>query len=129
MDIPVVKRRTIRRKKIMPREKTADEPLTLEQELKRSMLECIDRFQQEIDTHYEGIECISDRFAALEHSILIENLETEFPKFVQSLVENYNELSACILTEIPRLNRFLKVAKVPKADSLGWTFLTFLVCD
>ncbi|GBO21928.1 hypothetical protein AVEN_30548-1 [Araneus ventricosus] len=44
------KRRTVRRKKIMPGEKAAEEPLTLDQELKRSMLECIDRFQQEINT-------------------------------------------------------------------------------
>ncbi|GBM06889.1 hypothetical protein AVEN_147831-1 [Araneus ventricosus] len=63
MDIPVVKRRTVRRKKIMPGEKAADEPLTLDQELKRSMLDCIGRFHQEIDTRCEGMECISDRFA------------------------------------------------------------------
>ncbi|GBL74547.1 hypothetical protein AVEN_235470-1 [Araneus ventricosus] len=39
MGIPVVRRRTVWRKKIMPGEKAADEPLTLEQELKRSMLD------------------------------------------------------------------------------------------
>ncbi|GBO32981.1 hypothetical protein AVEN_64274-1 [Araneus ventricosus] len=111
----------------MPREKAADEPLTLHQELKRSKLYCIDRFQQEIDTRCEGMECISDRFAVLEPNNLIETSEIELSKFVQSLVENYNELSADgILTEIPRLRRFLKVAKVPKEESLGWTSLRFL---
>ncbi|GBL87590.1 hypothetical protein AVEN_165193-1 [Araneus ventricosus] len=85
-DIPVVKR-TVRRKKIMPREKAADEPLTLDQELKMSMLECIDKFQQETETRCEGIECISDWFAVFEPSNLIETSETELPKFVQSLVE------------------------------------------
>ncbi|GBM95079.1 hypothetical protein AVEN_111035-1 [Araneus ventricosus] len=111
----------------MPREKAADEPLTLEQEPKRSMLECIDRFQQEIDTRSEGMECISDRYAVLEPSNLIETSETELPKFLQSLFQNCNELSADgILAEIPLLRRFLKASKVPKADSLGWSSLRFL---
>ncbi|GBM35499.1 hypothetical protein AVEN_257197-1 [Araneus ventricosus] len=91
------------------------------------MLACIDRFQQEIDTSCEGMECITDRFAVLEPSNLIETSENAIPKFVQSLVENYYELSADgILTEIPHLRKFLKVAKVPKEESLGWTSLRFL---
>ncbi|GBN52574.1 hypothetical protein AVEN_244274-1 [Araneus ventricosus] len=114
-------KRAVRRKKIMPGEKAADEQLTLDQELKMYMLECIDRFQQEIDTVCEGLECISDRFAVLEPSNFIETSETELPKFVQRLVENYSELSADgILTEIPRLRRFLKTAKVLKEESLRW---------
>ncbi|GBL84715.1 hypothetical protein AVEN_191159-1 [Araneus ventricosus] len=83
MDISVVKTRTVRRKKIMPVEKTADEPQTLDQDLKRSMLECIDRFQQEIDKRCKSIECISDRFAVLEPNNLIKTSETELPKFVK----------------------------------------------
>ncbi|GBL80529.1 hypothetical protein AVEN_225227-1 [Araneus ventricosus] len=39
MWIPIIKRRAVRRKKIIPAEKAADEPLTLDQKLKRSMLE------------------------------------------------------------------------------------------
>ncbi|GBL78799.1 hypothetical protein AVEN_65333-1 [Araneus ventricosus] len=72
------------------------------------------------------MECISDRFAVLEHSNMIETSETELLKFVQILVENYNELSSYgILTEIPRLRRFLKAARVPKEESLDWTSLRF----
>ncbi|GBO06472.1 hypothetical protein AVEN_30766-1 [Araneus ventricosus] len=83
------------------------------------MLECIDRFQQEIDTPCESMQCISDRFAVLESGNRIETSETELPNFVQSLVENYNELPVNgIFTEIPRLRRFLKAAKVPKEESL-----------
>ncbi|GBM24550.1 hypothetical protein AVEN_217127-1 [Araneus ventricosus] len=77
------------------------------------------------------MECISYRFAVLERSNLIETSEIELPKFVQTLVENYNELPADgIRTEIPRLRRFLKAAKVPKEESLGLTsskFLEFVV--
>ncbi|GBM00115.1 hypothetical protein AVEN_176366-1 [Araneus ventricosus] len=84
------------------------------------MLECIGKFQQEIDTRCEGMECISYRFAVLEPSNLIETSEAELPKFVQILVENYNELSAdSILTKIPSLRRLLKAAKAPKEQSVG----------
>lgn len=47
------------------------------------------------------------------------DLETEFPKFVQSLVGNYDELSADgILNAILRLRGFLKAAKFQKKDLL-----------
>ncbi|GBL77752.1 hypothetical protein AVEN_152965-1 [Araneus ventricosus] len=68
--VPVVKIRTARRKKIMPREKAADKPLTLDHELKRSMLKCIDRFQQEIHTRCQGMDCISDLRAQESDRIL-----------------------------------------------------------
>ncbi|GBM63365.1 hypothetical protein AVEN_185472-1 [Araneus ventricosus] len=90
----------------------------------KSMFECIDRLQQEINTRCEVMECISDGFAVLECSNLIETSETELPTFVHSVVENYNHLSADgILTEIPGLKRFLKAAKVRKEECLGWTSL------
>ncbi|GBM66597.1 hypothetical protein AVEN_73213-1 [Araneus ventricosus] len=112
MVFPVVKRRFVRRKKINTGEKAADEPLTLDKELKRSMLECLDRSEKEIYTRCEGMECISDLFAVLEPSNLIETSKTELPKFVQSLVENYYELSADgILTEILRIRGFLRASR------------------
>ena len=43
MDIPFVKRRTVRKKKNMPGEKGPDEPLTFDQKVKRSMLQCIEK--------------------------------------------------------------------------------------
>ncbi|GBM21733.1 hypothetical protein AVEN_118267-1 [Araneus ventricosus] len=124
MDIPVVKKRTIRRKAILPREKATDEPLTLDQELKWSVLKCIDRFQQEIDTRCEGMKFITNRFAVMEPSNRIETSETELSKFLQSLVENYYELSADgVLTKIPRIRRFRKSRQSSKRR--GWTSLRF----
>ncbi|GBO32914.1 hypothetical protein AVEN_1493-1 [Araneus ventricosus] len=47
MGIPVVKRRTVQEDvNIMPGQKAADEPLTLDQELKRLMLEYIEGFNK-----------------------------------------------------------------------------------
>ncbi|KAJ8871909.1 hypothetical protein PR048_028249 [Dryococelus australis] len=66
MDIPLLKRRTIRKKKMMSGEKAQYVPLTLNEELKRSMLEFIDRFYyQEIDTCCKKMESISAQFAVL----------------------------------------------------------------
>jgi len=42
----------------MPGEKAADEPLTLEELKKISMLEFIDTFRQEINTRCQGMEGI-----------------------------------------------------------------------
>ncbi|GBM70212.1 hypothetical protein AVEN_60138-1 [Araneus ventricosus] len=88
------------------------------------MLECIDRFQQEINTRCEGMECISNRFAVLEPSNLIETSETELPKFVQSSVVNYNYLSEVYRNFTPK--KMSKNHQVPKEESLGWTSLRFL---
>lgn len=127
MGIPVEKSRNIRKKKMMPGEKAADETLTLHQELRRSMLECIDRFQQEIDTRCRNMERISDRFAVLEPRNLITTSEKELPMIVKCLIDNYDEISEDgILAEIPRLRRFLQAANVPKEESLGWTSLRVL---
>ncbi|GBL78210.1 hypothetical protein AVEN_164120-1 [Araneus ventricosus] len=82
MGIPVVKSRTVRRKKIIPEEKAAVEPMTLDQEMKWSLLDCIDKFQKAIHTRCEGMECISDRFAVLVPCNLIKISEIEFKKFV-----------------------------------------------
>ena len=57
--IPLAKRRNIKRKKLMPGEKAAREPLTLEEELKISILECIDTFKREINTRCQSMEKIS----------------------------------------------------------------------
>ena len=70
---------------------------------------------------------MSDLFQNLQPTNLIKTSETDLPKFAQSLVENYNVLSAeDMLKEIAHLRRFLKSAKVTNEESLGCTSLSFL---
>lgn len=57
----------------MSGEKTADELMTLDEGLKSSILECIDKVLTRNRYSCEGMECISDWFAVLEPSNLIEN--------------------------------------------------------
>ena len=87
----------------------------MEEELKISKLECIDTFQQEINTRCQGMEGISLRFAILETRNLLKSSETEVLKLVGCLVENYEEISSGdMLNEIPCLRRFLQVANAPE---------------
>ncbi|GBL92148.1 hypothetical protein AVEN_91496-1 [Araneus ventricosus] len=102
------------------RRECADDPLTLVQELKRSMLECILTGFNKKSTPVVKTWNVYQMVCSLKSSNLIETSETKLPKFVQSLVENCNELSAYrILTAISSLRRFLKAANVPKEESLG----------
>ncbi|XP_044765379.1 uncharacterized protein LOC123321713 [Coccinella septempunctata] len=127
MEIPPAKRRTFRRKKSMTGEKAIHEPLTLEAELKRSMLECIDTFHTEINTRCQGMEEISLRFAILKSKNLLKSSETELPELVGNLVSNYEEMSTeDMLKEIPRLRRFLQAAYVPEKEAVKWSSLRLL---
>ncbi|KAJ8870049.1 hypothetical protein PR048_029060 [Dryococelus australis] len=100
------------RRTMMPGENAQDEPLLLNEESKRSMLECIDRFYQEIDTRSKYMESILARFTVLDPKNMITTSEDELPQLLQNLVVNYDELSEDgILREIPRLRRHLQAAR------------------
>ena len=57
------------------------------------MLQCIEKFYQEMDTRYKCMDFISDQFEVLQLTNLIKISETELPKIAQSLVESYDKLS------------------------------------
>ncbi|GFY52979.1 hypothetical protein TNIN_343641 [Trichonephila inaurata madagascariensis] len=69
--IPVIKRIVIK-KNIIPREKTADEPLT-ESRTENACVKAHCR-EQEIDTRCESIKCSSNRFAAAENPANVSKL-------------------------------------------------------
>jgi hypothetical protein len=75
----------------MPGEKVANEPLTLDEELKISIWEYIDMFQQEINMCCQCMDGISLRFAILETRYLLKSSETGVLKLVGCLVENLQE--------------------------------------
>ena len=85
------------------------------------MLQCIDKFYQEINTRCKQREC-TDLFEILELTNFIETSEIELLKFAQRFVESYNMLFAeDMFKEIAYLRRFLKAAKVTKEEFLNWT--------
>lgn len=88
-EIPLVKQINVRRKKSMPGEQLVDELLTLDEEIKISMMEYVDIFHQEIDTDCNGMETISKR----------QNVNCQ-----ERQIENYGEIfQEDIVKEILRL--------------------------
>ena len=66
MGISMEKRGRIKRKKRMPRELAKDAGLTLEEEMRRSILECIDQFTQELNVRSEAMNNVLSIFTVIQ---------------------------------------------------------------
>lgn len=127
MNIPIERKGRRKFKKIMPGEMCKDVGLTLEQELKRSMFECVDRFQEEIRTRFESMESILSTFAVVQASNLVSASDAELEAFVTNLTQTFDEISKDdIISEIARLRRLLKAADIDKEVCQEWSALNFL---
>jgi len=124
-DIPFEKR--IRRKRKMPGEEARDSGLSLQQETKRAMLECLDRFHVELDTRGKAVNDILLTFCVVQPDSLICANNEEIQLSVAKLITVYDELSQeelCL--EIPRLRRHLQAADINLEEAKHWTALQFL---
>ena len=114
----------------MPGEKARDAGLTLQEECRRGMAECIDRFQSELKARSEAMNEINDMFEAIHAKSLICGTEEELRESIPKLTNFYDELSEPdLLMEIPRLRRHLKAADVNEENAKEWSawkFLTFI---
>ena len=70
LDIPVEKSGSRRFKKMMPGENARDEGLSLQQDLRRCIFECIDKFYQELTMRSASMETMNERFAAVQLSLI-----------------------------------------------------------
>ncbi|XP_042235923.1 uncharacterized protein LOC121875432 [Homarus americanus] len=77
MGISMETRGRIRRKKMMPGEMARDAGLTMEEEMRRSMFECLDRFSLELDARSEAMDNIVSIFAAIQPSYLLSAKEEQ----------------------------------------------------
>jgi hypothetical protein len=125
LDIPTGKR--IRRKRRMPGEKARDAGLSLQQEIKRAMLECLDRFHIELDTRGKAVNDILLPFCAVQPDHIICANDEEIQLSVANLTAAYDELSQeDLCLEIPRLRRHLQAAEINLEAAKHWTVLQFL---
>lgn len=121
-----VERRT-RFKKRMAGEQERDAGLTLKEENKRAMLECIDRFHSELEIRSRAINEIASRFEAVQPKSLISASEEELKVSIKNLTNFYDELSETeLLIEIPRLRRHMKAANIVLEEAKDWTTLDML---
>ena len=111
--------------------------LSLQGEIRRGMLECIDRFYEELFTWSNAMNKIAELFKAVSPSSLIDDTEDQLKISVKALCSFYDEVSEIdLLLEIPRLRRHLRAAKYNLeniknppvgSDQKKWTALDFLM--
>ena len=112
----------------------------MQREIRRGMLECIDRFYGELVTRSNAMNKIAELFKAVSPSSLIDDTEDQLKISVKALCSFYDEVfETDLLLEIPRLRRHLRAAKYNLeniknppvgSDQKKWTaldFLTFIV--
>ncbi|XP_042212033.1 uncharacterized protein LOC121859303 [Homarus americanus] len=129
MGISMETRGRIRRKKMMPGEMATDAGLTMQEEMRRSMCECLDRFSLELDARSEAMDNILSIFAVIQprylHSAKEEQLQGSIS--ISSMTKIFNEISdEDVMVEIMRLCRHMEAAKISPEEGNKWTVLQFL---
>ncbi|CAH2310718.1 zinc finger MYM-type 1-like [Pelobates cultripes] len=113
MDISMERRGRVKLRKTMPGEKAKDAGLTLPEEMKRAMFECLDRFHHELEIRSQAIEKILSMFAVIQPSSLVVATEKDICNYTPKLTEIFDKFSnEDIFREIERLRRHLEAAKV-----------------
>uniref|UniRef100_A0A1B6DAI5 TTF-type domain-containing protein n=1 Tax=Clastoptera arizonana TaxID=38151 RepID=A0A1B6DAI5_9HEMI len=128
MNIEIEKRGRRRlKKKTMPGEKADDEGLSFQQELRRSMLMCIDRLFAEMTSRTASLEEMCEKFGLLHPMALVSADEDTLEKLVSNLSENYSEFPKTeILKEVHRIRRYLEAADISSKSTASWSTLRLL---
>ncbi|XP_040197560.1 zinc finger MYM-type protein 1-like [Rana temporaria] len=120
--------RRARFKKRMAGEQARDAGgISLQDENKRAMLECIDRFHSELQIRLRAIMEVAAMFEAVQAKSLILETEEKLKVSIPKLTTFYDEISESeLLSEIPRLRRHLKAAKINLEEVKDWSALQVL---
>ena len=128
-EVGIVIERRIRRRRRMPGEEAEDAGLTLEQELRREMLACLDSLSQEIHQRFQQMSSICDRFQFLKScELLRENTSDENESaFIRKLTSAYSEInSEDPVMEVNRLRRFVKGMTERGMSTESWDVVNLL---
>ncbi|GBP88370.1 hypothetical protein EVAR_52675_1 [Eumeta japonica] len=91
MDINIEKRGRRKVKRTMPGESAHDAGLSIQEEMRRSMYECIDRFLQELSTRYGAMKQINNIFQIIETKFMLEASDDALAVTVHNLIQIYGE--------------------------------------
>ncbi|GBP74358.1 Zinc finger MYM-type protein 1 [Eumeta japonica] len=127
LDISIERRGRRRFRKRMPGEMARDAGLTLPEGLQRAMLECLDRFYEELEHRYKAMDDILITFGVVQPTTLLTSTEEELRDIVLNLTKIYDELCAeDIILEILQLRRHLEAASISLQEAVQWTTLELL---
>ncbi|CAN7946090.1 unnamed protein product [Ixodes hexagonus] len=126
-ELGIAVERRIRLKKRMAGEQVRDSGLSLQEENRRAMLECIDRFYAELQIRSKAMLELATLFGPLEAKSLLYSTEEELSVSVPKFTDFYDELSeSALFVEIPRLRRHLRAAGIDFEEAKQWAALDFL---
>ena len=116
LNTPVVRR--VRRKRRMDSEETIDVGLSADDEIRRDMIEVVDRLKVEMNARFQSINLMSCKFGFLLLPVLLDATNDNFiDEKIDALVTlyGYDEINAEeIKCEIRRLRRVILLSKSNK---------------
>lgn len=122
MNINIERRGRRKVKKTMAGELARDAVLSIQDEIRRSMFECIDRFIQELSQRYEAIKQINNIFQIIETKFMMEASDDALAVALDNLVEIYNEFDKeQVLQEIKRYRRHIRATDTSADVASRWT--------
>ncbi|CAN7938939.1 unnamed protein product [Ixodes hexagonus] len=126
-ELGIAVERRVRLKKRMAGEQVRDSGLSLQEENRRAMLECTDRFDAELQIRSKALLELTTLFGPLEAKSLLYSTEEELSVSVPKFTDFYDELSeSALFVEIPRLRRHLRAAGIDFEEAKQWAALDFL---
>lgn len=122
MDINIERRGRRRLKKTMPDELARDAGLSIQEEVRRSMFECIDRFIQELSQRYTAMKEINKIFQIVETKFMLEASNDALAIAAHNLMDVYDEFDEeQVLLEIKRYRRHLCATETSVDIASRWT--------
>ncbi|KAK5642823.1 hypothetical protein RI129_008990 [Pyrocoelia pectoralis] len=122
MGIDIERRGRRKVKKNLPGEISADAGLTLLEELRRSMFQCLDRFIQELAARSTAMENISSTFHIVQPKLLIKGSENELEQAIEKFNLVYGDFDKEeVYKEVYRLRRHLSATNTATEEAASWT--------
>jgi hypothetical protein len=86
--------RRVRRRRRMDGEEARDEPVPLQEQVRRELLQVVDRLREEITRRFQQINAIYDRFGFTHFTILMNGDQDDFiHERIEALTDVYDEVS------------------------------------
>lgn len=106
----------------MPDELARDAGLSIQEEVRRSMFECIDRFIQELSQRYTAMKEINKIFQIVETKFMLEASNDALAIAAHNLMDVYDEFDEeQVLLEIKRYRRHLCATETSVDIASRWT--------
>ena len=124
MGIDIQRRGRRKLKKTLPGELSHDAGLTLQDEVRRSMFECVDRFAQELRQRSSAMNEISNSFNIVQSRVLMEAPDNDLESAADKLNNVYDEFQKKdVIQEVKRFRRHIRATNTTVEEAATWSAL------